>query len=80
MRRRPLGVNQIETYQQGIPRPVQIVETGEVFPSIKACARHIGGASAGICNVLSGRRLTHMEYSFLVLTPEEYDKYRKDLR
>lgn len=77
MRMRPLGVNQIETYQRGIPRPVQIVETGEVFPSISACARHIGAATPGIFNVLSGRRLHHMGYSYLVLTDDEYEKLRK---
>lgn len=35
--------------------PVEIVETGEVFPSVKACAEHIGGLATGISAVLNGR-------------------------
>lgn len=68
--------SQITEYQIGFPRPVMIVETGEAFASITACARHIGGFSSAIHNVLSGRRLTHMGYTFKALTDKEYKVYR----
>lgn len=45
-------------------RKVRIVETGEVFESIGACARAIGGDQAHITNCLSGRYKTHKGYHF----------------
>ena len=45
-------------------RRVRIVETGEVFESIGACARAINGDQAHISNCLSGRYRTHKGYHF----------------
>ena len=45
-------------------RPVRIIETGEIFDSIGACARAIGGDQAHICNCLSGRYHTHKGFHF----------------
>lgn len=70
------GPNQIKEYQLGFPRPVLIVETGEAFASVTACARHIGGFSSAIHNVLSGRRRTHKGFTFKALTDKEYKVYR----
>lgn len=36
------------------PRKIQIVETGEVFPSISECARVISGSAGAICQCLNG--------------------------
>lgn len=35
-------------------KPVRVVETGEVYPSIKACARAMGGYPSGVRNALNG--------------------------
>lgn len=36
------------------PRKIQIVETGEVFPSISDCARALNGSAGAICQCLNG--------------------------
>lgn len=50
------------------PRPttrrVRIVESGMVFGSVEACARHIGGDPSSIYRVLRGDRLSHKGYTF----------------
>ena len=46
------------------PTPIRIVETGEVFESIRECARRIGGTPSGIAKCLAGRRSTHRGYHF----------------
>lgn len=49
----------------GYNTPVRIVETGEVFNSIRECAEHINGDSANICQCLSGKRYkTHKGFHF----------------
>ena len=45
-------------------RRVEIIETGEVYPSISSCARAIGGSPGEICNVLVGRSRKHLGYTF----------------
>ena len=49
----------------GMPRKqIRISETGEVFESIHACARHINGRSTNIMSCLSGRQKTHRDFHF----------------
>lgn len=38
------------------PRRVQIVETGEVYDSISACARAIGGSAGAICQCINNKQ------------------------
>lgn len=45
-------------------KKIRIVETGEVFPSQKACAEHIGGREASISECLKGRRTMYLGYTF----------------
>lgn len=45
-------------------KPIRIVETGEVFRSQNACARHIKGTAAGIHDCKSGKCETHRGYHF----------------
>lgn len=44
--------------------PVRIIETGEVYNSIRACARDIGCYQTDICKCLSGRSLQAKGYHF----------------
>lgn len=44
--------------------PIRIVETGEVFESIRECARRIGGSSGDISLCLAGKLSTHHGYHF----------------
>lgn len=43
---------------------VEVVETGEVYPSLNSCARAIGGRQGAISNVLAGRQRRHLGYTF----------------
>jgi HNH endonuclease/NUMOD4 motif len=45
-------------------RPIQIVETEEVFESAAACARAIGGRQSTIHRIVNGVGKKHMGYSF----------------
>lgn len=38
------------------PKPVRIIETGETFPSVKACAEHFGVRPTNISRVIVGQR------------------------
>ena len=44
--------------------PVRIVETGEIFDSLNACARAIGGRHGCIQQCLNGRQRSHRGYTF----------------
>ena len=46
------------------PKPVKIVETGEVFESLKECADAIGGDNANISSCLSGKLKSHKGLHF----------------
>ena len=46
------------------PTPIRIPETGEVFESIRECARRIGGDQGHISACLAGKRSTHRGYHF----------------
>lgn len=50
--------------QPGNVRPIKILETGEVFESLASCARHIGGSSQSINRCLSGKRQSHLGFTF----------------
>lgn len=45
-------------------RKVMIVETGEIFSSIKDCAKAIDGSDRHISDCLNGRRHSHRGYHF----------------
>lgn len=45
-------------------RPVRVIESGEVFESIKACARALGGDDRHIGECLAGRQRTHLGLTF----------------
>ncbi len=45
-------------------RRVRIKETGDVFKSIRDCARYIGGDYSSVYACLRGERKKHMGYSF----------------
>lgn len=45
-------------------RKVMIIETGEIFNSIKDCAIAIGGSDRAICECLYGRQRSHRGYHF----------------
>ena len=69
------GQNLRHAYRTGLlkphgglkPTPVRIVETGEVFESIRECARRIGCSEGNIRHCLTGRSQTcrgfHFEYA-----------------
>lgn len=44
--------------------PIKIVETGEVYPSLRSCAEAIGGDKNSIQNCLKGEQSTHKELHF----------------
>lgn len=44
---------------------IQIVETGEVFRSVRDCARYIGGDYGAIYACLRGDRRKHLGYTFI---------------
>lgn len=44
--------------------PIRIVETGEVFESIRECTRRIGGDHGNIGRCLAGKQSTHRGYHF----------------
>lgn len=61
--------NQLHAYRTGLnvrtnKRPVRIIETGDEFESITACAYHINGSVGVIHNCLSGKRRSHLGYTF----------------
>lgn len=56
-------------FRTGLKKPsrqikIRIVETGEVFDSIRECARHIGGNQAQIGRVLAGKENICKGYHF----------------
>ena len=50
---------------------VEIIETGEIFPSVLECARVIGGDDSTIYKVINGERNTHCGLHFRFVGPEE---------
>ena len=54
--KKPSGANPI--------RPIRVVETGKVYPTIRECARDIDGDHRHIHKCLHGERNTHHNYHF----------------
>ena len=48
-------------------KPIMVVETGEIFDSIKSCARGIGGFPSGIRKCLKGDIKKYKGYTFMLL-------------
>lgn len=58
-------------------KPIRIIETGEVFPSIQQCAKAIGSSVINILNVLREEETTHHSAKgvhFELIPQEEYDR------
>lgn len=51
-------------HRDGWGRRVYILETGEVFRTVRDCARYIGGDYGCIYAVLRGERKQHLGYTF----------------
>ena len=49
------------------PKRIMIVETGEEFPSIRACARAVNGVPSGIRRCLDGFTETYKGYHYKIL-------------
>lgn len=58
-------------------KPVKIVETGEIFKSIKECADAINTHPSNISEVLSGRGQTSRDLHFELVNEKEYKKYEQ---
>lgn len=56
--------SQLDNPTNSRKRAVKIVETGQVFDSIKECADAIAGAPNRVSNVLVGKRGTYKGYHF----------------
>ncbi len=62
--------NEYHAYRTGLKkahhkgRPVRIIETGEVYPTITECASAVCGNEPGISRCLSNRRSTHRGYHY----------------
>lgn len=70
--------NELHAYRTGLKkghhkgRPIRVVETGVVYPSIKACADDIGCNGPEISRCLSGLRTTCRGYHFEYVDKEAY--------
>lgn len=67
--------NVLHAFRTGLRTPtrmrsIRIIETDEVFESTSACARAINGSSGTIGMCLSGRRRTHLGYTFEYVNTE----------
>lgn len=63
------GENETHAYRTGLKygpkhKPVKVVESGEIFGSIKACARAIRGSEERINDCLEGRAPSHKGLTF----------------
>lgn len=61
---RPLQGGETEEFRRQWGQPIRIVETGEVFRTVRDCAAYINGDYSSIYAVLRGDRSTHRGYSF----------------
>lgn len=70
--------NELHAYRTGLKkghhkgRPIRVIETGSVYPSIKACADDIGCCGPEISTCLSGQRKTCKGYHFEYVDKETY--------
>ena len=52
-------------------KSVRLVETGEIFRTVRQCARFIGGDYSAIYGVLRGQRASHLGYTFEYVEVED---------
>lgn len=57
------------------PKPVRVIETGEVFGSVRDCARHIDGSHMNIVQAIENDR-AYKDLHFEFISKEEYDKFK----
>lgn len=50
--------------REGWGKRVRIIETGQVFRTVRDCARFIGGDYSSVYRVLEGKRRTHLGFTF----------------
>lgn len=72
--------NEIHAHKTGLKYgpnriPVRVIETGEVFKSIRDCAKAIGSRDSNVRRVLSGECRTTAGLSIEYATPEEVNAY-----
>jgi hypothetical protein len=60
----PLRGGESEEYRRQWGQPIRIVETGEIFRTVRDCASYINGDYSSIYACLRGDRSTHRGYSF----------------
>jgi hypothetical protein len=47
-----------------VPKKVVIIETNQIFASVRACAKFIGGDYSAVYRCLRGDRGSHMGFTF----------------
>ena len=61
---RPLKGSETEEFRRQWGKRVRIVETGEVFRTVRDCASYINGDYSSIYAVLRGRRESHRGFTY----------------
>lgn len=61
---RPLATHETDEFQRQWGKPIRIVETGEVFRTVRDCANYINGDYSTIYAVLRGQRESHRGYTY----------------
>jgi len=64
LRKRPRAGDRLIPSRRPIGRPVEVVETGQVYRTARDCADFIGGDYGSIYACLRGERRSHMGYTF----------------
>jgi hypothetical protein len=64
-----MSENHLHAFRTGLKtapnkRRVRVIETGDVYESIRACARAVGGIPQGVHNCLSGRFHTYLGFTY----------------
>lgn len=93
--------NELRAHKLGLKhgpkrKPVMVIESGEIFPSIKECARAIGGNDSHIGSCLRGKYSSHhgLTFRYVDVDPDsvettdgaqsracsKYEPYRKPVR
>lgn len=72
--------NEIHAHETGLKygpnrKPVRIIETGEVFKSIRDCAKAIGTTDGSVKRALTGEYKTAVGLTFEYATPDEVNAY-----
>jgi NUMOD4 motif len=64
LRRQPRFLDEAPSRVRQTSRPVQIIETGDVYRTARTCADYIGGDYGSIYACLRGERRSHMGYTY----------------